>query len=146
MGETWYNQPEGAMWTEISSISVAAGVISSSGTRNDDRCLSGFVFGPAILIIWWSISSSTPSNVRGGHPENVTTGWPKSWTQAIVDSPSPCLSLEFMFCPLSYSGSHFQEFSIERARCWDHLDWICDPIPLRPLYKLLIFWSAGAEI
>lgn len=47
----------------------------------------------------------------------------------------------------SHSWSPFQGCSLESTRCcWDHLDWKRDWILLRPQYKLLWFWWAGAEI
>lgn len=49
------------------------------------------------------------------------------------------------FSQYSHSWSHFQGCSLERVRCcWDHLVSIGDWIWLRPLCKLLRFWSASA--
>lgn len=46
----------------------------------------------------------------------------------------------------SHSGSLFKKWSLERPMCyWNHLDWIYDWPPWRPLYKLLRFWWASEE-
>ena len=38
--------------------------------------------------------------VGESHPEDVTTGWPTSWTQAIGGSLPPSMLVECKFCQL----------------------------------------------
>lgn len=56
-----------------------------------------------------------------GHQEDVITGWPESWTQAIRGSSRP--SLSFMFCPLFSQWEPFQGLLQKGKCCWGHLDW-----------------------
>ena len=67
-------------------------------------------------------------------------GWHESCT------PSPTSPVLGMYLPLAVpQWSRFQGHSLERVRCWNHLDSICDWTQLRPLYKLVRFWQAGGR-
>lgn len=83
----------------------------------------------------------------GGHQKDLTTGWPMTWIQAVGGSPSPLLSWNVHPACFSHSGSHFQGYSLQRARCcWDYLGGMWDWTHSRPLYGLLRFWWVGVEI
>lgn len=83
-------------------------------------------------------------SVAEGHQEDVTTSWPKSWTQATRGSSPTPLSWEYTFCPHSHTRSRFRGCSLQRATCcWDCLDG--DWPQLRPLRKLLLFCWWGSR-
>ena len=50
------------------------------------------------------------------------------------------------FAHCSCRRSHFQGHSLERIRCWDHLDWICDWAQIRYLYKLKILVGRWGDL
>lgn len=60
-------------------------------------------------------------------------------------SPSS-LSLEWMFHPLFPQAEIFQMCSLERVRCWDHLDDVHDWNKLRLLYKFVRFWCVCVQV
>lgn len=62
---------------------------------------------------WWSVG--------GGHGEDLSAGWPASWTQAIRGCPHFHLSLECNFCPQFSQGELFS-----RTQAWE------DNVLLRP--------------
>lgn len=66
---------------------------------------------------------------------------------AQLASPHPLLCVWNIYSVhLSHSGTHFQGCSFQRTPYWwDHLDWVCDWAPLRPLHELLRFWRMGVE-
>lgn len=79
----------------------------------------------------------------GGHQEDVTAGWTRSWTRAMGGSPpsprnvcSACLP-----CPIPRSCPENTA-----VWCWDHLDSICHWTLLKPLYKLVRFRQADEGI
>lgn len=79
----------------------------------------------------------------GDHGNNVTIGW-------LGDQRF----LHLLLCswnvhPANHSyairGVWRMQIWEKKVSCWDHLDWMCDWIQLRPLCKLWRFWLAGRE-
>lgn len=84
----------------------------------------------------------------------MTSGWPGSWIWAIRSfSPFPLSPLPhtlsvlgLWFGPLFLQLKPVQRSSLGKAKCcWDYLDCIHDWTQVRPLYRHLRFWRAGAE-
>lgn len=92
------------------------------------------------------VKRRTGKDVGGGHWEEVTTSWPMNWTQTIEGSSSPSQSFGHTFCPPFLWLESLHEWSLEKAMCCcEHLDSVHGWDPLKPLYKLLRFWKAGAK-
>lgn len=72
----------------------------------------------------------------GGHRRVVATGWP--W-HLETPHPLPCpRNIRFTYCS---HAKPFEGHGLERVKCWDHLDRICDRTPLRLPYKLFRSWQ-----
>lgn len=81
----------------------------------------------------------TWKNVGGGHWEEVTTSWPKSWTMGIRGSSIPPMSLECTFCSPSHSGRPFRTQPWESTVVLRPSELNVDWTQWRLLYKLLRF-------
>lgn len=96
----------------------------------------------------WRFWMDLIHSVGEGNLENMTTVWPVSWTGAIrgFSPASPMLGM-YPLLMVPTVGVIFKDAVFERTMCcWHYLDGICAWTPLRPLYKLLIFWWMGVVI
>ena len=88
-----------------------------------------------------------PVFVGGDVWEDVTAGWPASWTWAIRGSSPLPYPWNVRSACCSHSQSYFQGCNLERAICCPgHLDSVGDWTQSRPPYKLFRFWKASVGI